>query len=101
MSPLTPDLAQQLAQQRLTARRAMAQGRRWYLRGGVLFAITIAAVYRGGQVNIAIGVAMLVLAAISISMGRDMRRSARAAEAKISTMEGSPPSADGSPTRTA
>ena len=90
MSPLNPELAQQLAQQRLVARRAMTQGRRWYLRSIILFLVAGAAAWRGGQVNIVIGVAMLVLAVISISMGRDMRRSAREAETKISTMEGTP-----------
>jgi predicted Na+-dependent transporter len=100
MSPLNPDLAQQLAQQRLAARRALAQGRRWYLRGVILFLITAAAVYRGGQVNVAIGVAMAILAVLSISMGRGMRRSAREAEAKIATMEGSSRlTADGSQER--
>jgi len=100
MSPLNPDLAQQLAQQRLTARRAMAQGRRWYLRSMILFLIAGAAAWRGGQVNIVIGVAMLVLAAMSISMGRDMRRSAREAESKIRTMEDSSPlTADGTQQR--
>jgi len=88
MSQLDPDLAQELAQQRLNARRAMAQGRRWYLRSAVLGLIAGVAAWRGGQLNIVIGVAMAVLAAISISMGRDMRRSARAAEQKIRTMEG-------------
>ena len=87
MSPLSPDLAQQLAQQRLTARRAMAQGRRWYLRSVVLFVVAIAAAYRGGQVNMVIGLATVVLAAISISMGRNMRRGARDSEAKIAIME--------------
>lgn len=100
MSPLDPDLAQQLAQQRLVARRALAQGRRWYLRSVILLFIAGAAVYRGGQVNVAIGVAMAILAVLSISLGRDMRRSAREAEAKITTMEdGSRLTADGSPKR--
>jgi hypothetical protein len=87
MSSLDPDFAQQLAQQRLMARRAMAQGRRWYLRSIILSVVAIAAVFRGGQVNIAIGVVMAILAAISVSMGRNMRRGAKAAEAKITTME--------------
>ena len=87
MSPLDPDLAQLLAQQRLVARRALAHGRRWYLRSVILFFIAGAAAYRGGQLNLVIGVAMAVLGAISISMGRDMRRSARASEAKIAIME--------------
>ena len=102
MSPLNPDLAQQLAQQRLMTRRAMAHGRRWYLRSIILFVVAIAAAYRGGQVNMVIGVAMVVLAGISVSMGRDMRRSAREAELKITTMEGSSRlTADGSPERQA
>jgi len=88
MSQLNPELVQQLAQQRLNARRAMAQGRRWYLRSAILCLIAGAAVWRGGQVNVVIGVAMAVLAVISVSMGRDMRRSARDAEQKIQTMEG-------------
>ena len=88
MSLLSPDLAQQLAEQRLVTRRAMAQGRRWYLRSLILCLIAGFAAWRGGQVNIVIGVAMLLLAAMSISMGRDLRRSAREAEGKIRTMEG-------------
>ena len=88
MSPLTPDLAQQLAEQRLVARRAMAQGRRWYLRSIILSLIAGVAAWRGGQVNIVIGAAMVLLAGMSLSMGRDMRRSAREAESKINTMEG-------------
>ena len=90
MSPLHPELAEQLAQQRLTARRAMAQGRRWYLRSTILCLIAGVAIWRGGQVNLAIGVAMVFLAVMSISMGRGMRRSARDAESKINTMEGKP-----------
>lgn len=88
MSPLNPDLAQQLAQQRLVARRALAQGRRWYLRSVILLFVAGAAAWRGGQVNLVIGGAMLLLALLSVSMGRDMRRSGRDAESKISTMEG-------------
>jgi hypothetical protein len=87
MSPLSPDLAQQLAQQRLVARRAMAQGRRWYLRSIILSVVAIAAAYRGGQVNIVIGAASAILAAISISMGRNLRHGARDSEAKIAIME--------------
>lgn len=98
MSPLDPDLAEQLAQQRLNARRAMAQGRRWYLRSAILAMIAGVAAWRGGQMNIVIGVAMALLAAISISMGRDMRRSARQAESKIKSMEeNSSLTADGLP----
>ena len=87
MSPLNPELAEQLAQQRLAVRRAMAQGRRWYLRSAVLVLIAGVAAWRGGQVNTLIGVAMVLLAVMSISMGHNMRRSAREAESKITTME--------------
>lgn len=88
MSPLNPDLAQQLAQQRLMTRRAMAHGRRWYLRSAILLFVAGVAVWRGGQVNVVIGAAMALLGVISVSTGRSMRRSAKEAESKISTMEG-------------
>lgn len=87
MSPLDPAQAQQLAQQRAAMDRARAQGRRWYLRSGLLALIAVVALYRGGQINVVIGLVMAFLALLSFSLGRSMRRSATDMETKIKLME--------------
>ncbi len=67
--------------------RARAQGRRWYLRSGLLALIAVVALYRGGQINVVIGLVMAFLALLSFSLGRSMRRSATDMETKIKLME--------------
>ena len=84
---LTPEQQEQLAQQRKAARRALGLGRRWYLRGALMFVISVVATYRGGQVNVIVGVVMVVLAGLCFSLGRSMRRSARQSLEKIEIME--------------
>ena len=84
---LTPQQAEELAVQRKKAKRALGQGRRWFLRGILMFVIAIVAGYRGGQMNMVIGIAMVVLSALCFSLGRSMRRSAHESIAKIDLME--------------
>jgi hypothetical protein len=84
---LTREQAEQLAVQKKAARRAMGQGRRWYLRGILMFVIACIAGYRGGQVNMAIAIAMVVLSALCFSLGRSIRKGARESEKKIALME--------------
>jgi hypothetical protein len=84
---LTPEQAQLLIDQRKTAKRALGQGRRWFLRGFLMFVISIVAGYRGGQVNVIIAIVMVLLAALCFSLGRSLRRNARASIAKIDLME--------------
>ena len=73
--------------QKARARRTLGQGRRWYLRGVLMFVIASVAGYRGGQVNVIIGVAMVMLAALCFSLGRSMRKGARDSLKKIELME--------------
>ena len=87
MSPLNQNLAGQLAAQRKAAQRALGQGRRWYLRAVLLMVIAVVAVYRGGQINRFVGITMVVLAGVSASMGRGLRRGAADTLAKIDLME--------------
>jgi hypothetical protein len=87
VSPLDPAQAELLAQLKAAMRRARAQGRRWYLRSGLMVAIAFAALYRGGQVNTVIGVVMAFLALLAVSLGRSLRRSARDMETKMKLME--------------
>ena len=87
MSPLDPDQARQLAELKAAARRSRAQGRRWYLRAVLMVVIGVVALYRGAQLNVIIGSVMLVLALMSFSLGRGMRRSADDMERKIQLME--------------
>jgi hypothetical protein len=87
VSPLDPAQAQQLVQQKAAMGRARAQGRRWYLRAVLLALIAAVALYRGGQLNTVIGVVMVVLALLSLSLGRSLRRSATDMEAKIELMK--------------
>jgi hypothetical protein len=87
MSPLTPQQAAQLVESRRRAHRAMGQGRRWYLRGVLMFIVACLAGYRGGQLNSVVAIVMVILAGMCISLGRTMRRSAKASEEKIDLME--------------
>lgn len=89
MNTLTPQQTEELTLQRKKTRRAFAQGRRWYLRGVLMFIIALVAGYRGGQLNYVIAIAMVVLSGLCFSLGRSMRRQARAMEQKIALMEGS------------
>ena len=84
---LSPAQAEELALQKKRARRTLGQGRRWYLRGVLMFVIASVAGYRGGQVNVIIGVAMVVLAALCFSLGKSMRKGARETIRKIELME--------------
>ena len=87
MSPLDADRARQLLEQKSAMRRALVVGRRWYLRGTPMAFVAAIALYRGGQVNVVIGVAMLLLAVLSMSLGRNMRRGGMDMERKIQLME--------------
>ena len=87
MSALDPARAEELATQRALARRARGQGRRWYLRALLMLMISAYALYRGGQLNVLVGGVLVLLALLSVSLGRNMRTSARAMEAKIKLME--------------
>jgi len=86
VSPLDEGQARQLAELRQAARRARAGGRSWYLRAVLMVLIAAVALYRGGQLNVVIGAAMLLLALLSSSLGRGMRRSAKDMEAKVDLM---------------
>ena len=87
MSPLDPAQAEQLGQQKAAMSRARGQGRRWYLRSVLMAVVAAVALYRGGQLNTVIGVVMVVLALLSVSLGRSLRRSATDMETKIKLME--------------
>ena len=87
MSPLNPAQLEQLQQQRRMAQRALAQGRRWYLRSVLMMIVAIVAAYRGAQINDILAIVMVILAGISWSMGRSLRRGARASLQKIDLME--------------
>ena len=87
MSPLDADQARQLAEQKAAMRRARAQGRRWYLRAGLIVVVSVVALFRGGQLNVVVGVVLALLAVMSASLGRGMRRSAEDMETKIRLME--------------
>ena len=86
MSP-SEDQLRQLGEQKAAMRRALVVGRRWYLRAGVMGIAAAIALYRGGQVNVVIGVAMLLLAVLSVSLGRNLRRGGMEMERKIQLME--------------
>jgi hypothetical protein len=81
------DQLRQLGEQKAAMRRALVVGRRWYLRAGVMGIAAAIALYRGGQVNVVIGVAMLLLAVLSVSLGRNLRRGGMEMERKIQLME--------------
>ncbi len=85
-----PLQAQKLIDQRRMAQRAMRRGRWWYLRGAVMIVIAVRAGYMGGQVFRFLAVVLVVLAAMSISLGRSIRRAAKDALQKISLMERTP-----------
>ncbi len=82
MNPFVPP---DLDEQRRLVRRARAQGRRWVLRGILLAVIGVVGLYRGGGVNVTIGVACWVLALLSISLGHRTRQ--QAAELEKSNKE--------------
>jgi len=86
---LSPEQAEQLAVQRKAVRRAKAQGRRWFLRSLVMLAIAWWAFWRGGSLNLALGIAMTALAVLSISLGRSLRHQAREIERKLDVLAGS------------
>jgi hypothetical protein len=67
--------------------RARAQGRRWYLRAVLMLCIAVVALYRGGQINTVIGVALLVLALMAASLGHSTRKQARAMEEKLKLVQ--------------
>jgi hypothetical protein len=87
VSPPDADRARQLLEHQAALRRALVVGRRWYLRGTIMALVAAIALYRGGHVNVLIGVAMLLLAVLSMSLGRNMRRGGMDMERKIQLME--------------
>lgn len=84
---LSREQAEQLALQKKTVKRALGQGRRWLLRGLLMFVVACIAGYRGGQINMVIAIAMVVLAALCFSLGRSIRKGARDSAQKIELME--------------
>lgn len=84
---LGPEHVEQLRVQRRNANRALSLGRRWYLRAVLMLVIAAVALYRGGQVQVTLGVVMALLAVLSLSLGRTSRRSARQSLQKIDLME--------------
>jgi predicted anti-sigma-YlaC factor YlaD len=84
---MTPQQVEQLAAQRQAARRARAQGRRWYLRSVLMIVVAVVAVLRGGQVYYILAGALVLLAAMAVSLGTTVRRQADAMEEKIDLME--------------
>ena len=89
---LSPEQAQRLADQKKAARRALGQGRRWFLRGVLMFVVAMVAGYRGGQLNMVIAIAMVLLSALCFSLGRSVRKSAKSSLEKIALMESTPSS---------
>lgn len=79
--------AQQLEQAGRAVRQARAQGRRWYLRALLMACIAMVALYRGGQINTVIGIAMLVLALMTASLGHTTRKQAMAMELKLKLVQ--------------
>lgn len=84
---MDPAAAERLAAQRTAARRARAQGRRWYLRAVLLCVVAAVAVVRGGQLYFILAGMMVLLAALSVSLGKNLRMQASAMEEKIDLME--------------
>ena len=80
--PAAPDLDAQ----RRTARRALAQGRRWILRGVLFVVIAITGLTRGGGLMTTISVVCWLLAILSFSLGRQTRLQAREIQRKIELM---------------
>lgn len=76
-----------LVQMRKMARRSFALGRRWMLRSVVLLLIAFIAFRRQGQLMTIIGMASLLLAVLSFSLGQSMRRNARHSMNKLDLME--------------
>jgi hypothetical protein len=88
MSAPSPLQVQQLLDQRVMARRALGRGRWWFMRGAIMMVVAIVAAWQGGQVYRFLAVVLVILAAMSISLGRSIRRGAQEALAKIDLMEG-------------
>ena len=86
MTVISPQ-TQKLMDQRKMARRALGRGRWWYLRGALMMIIAVMAGYMGGQVYRFLAVVMVLLAAMSVSLGRSIRRGAKDALAKIDLMD--------------
>lgn len=84
---MTPQQVELLASQRKAARRARAQGRRWYLRAVLMIVVAVVAFLRGGQVYYILGGALVLLAGMAVSLGTTVRRQADAMEEKIDLME--------------
>ena len=83
---MDPAAAERLLEQRKAARKAMAQGRRWYLRGVLMCVVASIALVRGGQLYYLLAGLMLFLAALSVSLWKNLRMQARAMEEKIDLM---------------
>ncbi len=83
---MVPEQAERFAAQRQAARKARVQGRRWYLRSVLLVVVAGVAFLRGGQMYLILAAVMLLLAAMSVSLGTSVRRQADAMEEKIDLM---------------
>ena len=84
---MDPRQAERLVEQRKAARVARAQGRRWYLRALLMCVVAAVAIVQGGQVYYILAGVMLLLAAMTVSLGKQLRRQADAMEQKIDLME--------------
>lgn len=87
MSPLTPAQHEELQRQRKVAQRTRAAGRHWYLRAVAMMVAAVIAGHQGGQVYWVLAIVLVILAATSISLGRNLRRNATATLEKIDQME--------------
>ena len=87
MSPLTPAQHEELQRQRKVALRTRASGRHWYLRSVAMMIAAIIAGQRGGQLFWVLAIILVLLAATSISLGRNLRKNAKATLEKIDLME--------------
>ncbi len=76
-----------LEEQRRRVRRAFGQGRRWWLRAALLLAVAAWGFARGGSFYLGLGAVMVLLAVMSASLGRTLRRQAQEAERKLALME--------------
>ena len=81
--PGLPGAMPDLDAQRKMARRAWGQGRRWILRGVLFIVIAVAALRQGGSLMVMISVACWLLALLSISLGRQVRKQVADIERKI------------------
>ena len=83
-----PGLLPSLDDQGRMARRARVTGRRWILRGILFFVVSVVGFARGGPLMNTIGIVCLILAVLSVSLGRQTRRQAMDIEKKIRIMRG-------------